>query len=94
MLSKDEVKHIAELARIGLSDKELEKYTTELSGVLEWVDQLKEVNVEGVTPVAHSTGSHNISREDKADEFSGKDKIIDLFPDKKGRFNKVKSVLS
>ncbi len=93
MLTKDEVQHIAELARIGLSGEELEKYTTELSGVLEWVDQLKKVDVEGVPPIAHSTGARNIYREDAVLEFPGKDKIIDLFPEKKERFNKVKSVL-
>lgn len=93
MLSKEEVQHIAELARIGLSEKELEKYASELSGVLEWVDQLKRVNVEGISPAAHSIGARNVYREDKAVKFPGKDKIIDLFPEKKERFNKVRSVL-
>lgn len=90
MLSKDEVQHIAELARIGLSENDLEKYTVELSSVLDWVDKLKEADIEAMPRKIHS--AINIFREDEAVNFLEKDKLIDLFPEKKERFNKVRSV--
>ncbi len=92
MISQKEVKHIAELARIGLSEKEVDKYQKEISAILNWVEQLKEVNVTGVEPTAHIAGLQNITRIDKADDFESKDKIIDLFPEKKERYDKVKSI--
>lgn len=93
MLNKDEVKKTASLARIGLSEKEIEKYQQDLSAILDWVEQLKEVDVAGVEPTAHISGVENIMREDEAADFGGKDKIVDLFPEKKDGFDKVKSVL-
>lgn len=93
MISKNEVQHIAELARIGLTDEELEKYSQDLSGILDWIDQLKEVDISGVEPTKHITGVKNISRQDEAREFDNKDGIKKIFPEEKSGFNKVKAVL-
>ena len=92
MITKDEVKHIAELARIGLDGKEIEKYQEDMSAILDWVEQLKEVDVEGVEPTAHITGLKNIVRADKASDFENKASIVDLFPEKKDNYDKVKSI--
>ncbi|MDO8240725.1 MAG: Asp-tRNA(Asn)/Glu-tRNA(Gln) amidotransferase subunit GatC [Candidatus Moranbacteria bacterium] len=93
MLSKEEVQHIAGLARIGVDEKDLEKFATDLSAVLDWIEELKEVDVSGVEPTAHITGMQNRLREDKMSEFENKAEIINLFPDKKDNFGKVKSIL-
>jgi aspartyl-tRNA(Asn)/glutamyl-tRNA(Gln) amidotransferase subunit C len=93
MISKQEVKHIAALARIGVSEEEVEKFSADLSAVLEWIDQLKEVDVTNVEPTAHITGLLDVIREDKTEKFLYSEKIIKLFPEKKERYNKVKAVL-
>lgn len=93
MLSKDEVKHIASLARIGISDEEVEKFSHDLSSILDWIAQLEEVDVSGVLPTAHITGMDNINREDRVEDFLDKEKIIKLFPESKNGYDKVKSVL-
>jgi len=93
MLSKKEVEHIAGLARIGVGTDEIGKFSKELSAVLDWIEQLKEADIKDVEPTANITGLDNVSREDTALNFLGKDKIVNLFPDKKDNFNKVKSVL-
>jgi aspartyl-tRNA(Asn)/glutamyl-tRNA(Gln) amidotransferase subunit C len=93
MISKDEVKHIAALARIGVSEKEIDKFSKDLSAVLDWVKQLQEVDVTGVEPMAHTTGTENVMREDKARDFGNKEGIIGLFPEKKDGYGKVKSIL-
>ena len=93
MISKDEVKHIATLARIGIDDEELEKYSKDLSSILNWMKQLEEVDVEGVLSTAHITGLENVDREDKISDFENKDGIVKLFPESKDGYDKVKSVL-
>ncbi len=93
MISREEVKHIAGLARIGLDEKEIEKFSGELSSILDWVNQLEEVDVAGVEPAAHITGIDNVMREDKAGEFNTKTGIINLFPERKDGYDKVKSIL-
>ncbi|MFA5994196.1 MAG: Asp-tRNA(Asn)/Glu-tRNA(Gln) amidotransferase subunit GatC [Parcubacteria group bacterium] len=93
MITKEEVQHIAGLARIGMNEQETEKMATEMSAVLEWIDQLKEVDVEGVEPTAHITGMENRLRQDSANNFENKAGIVELFPERKGNYDKVKAVL-
>jgi len=93
MISKEEVQHIAGLARVGVNEKDLEKFAADLSAVLDWMDELKAVDVDGIEPMAHVVGMENRLREDRIDEFENKDGIINSFPEKKDRYNKVKSVL-
>ncbi|NTU67179.1 MAG: Asp-tRNA(Asn)/Glu-tRNA(Gln) amidotransferase subunit GatC [Candidatus Moranbacteria bacterium] len=92
MLSKEEVKHIASLARIGMSDSDLEKFSLDLTVILDWVRQLEEVDVDGIAPMSHTIGEVNITREDVARHLSDKSAIIDLFPEEKSGYGKVKSV--
>ncbi len=93
MITKNEVKHIATLARIGLDDQELEKYSKDLSSILDWMEQLKEVDISSVESTAHITGLENADREDKVGDFENRDGIIKLFPESKNGYDKVKSVL-
>ena len=64
-LEKKQIEHIAELARLELSDEELSKYGEQLSGILTFIDQLKEVDTEDTEPTAQVTGMENIFREDE-----------------------------
>lgn len=93
MISKDEVKHIAELARIGLDEKEIEKFSTDLSSILDFVKQLEKVDIKDVNAIGHITGMENISRKDKTREFENTKGIGKLFPEEKDGYDKVKSVL-
>jgi aspartyl-tRNA(Asn)/glutamyl-tRNA(Gln) amidotransferase subunit C len=93
MLTKEEVKHIASLSRIGVSEEEVEKFSKDLNAVLDWIKQLEEVNIENVSPTAHSIGMENITNEDIVEEFSAREEIIKLFPEERDRYDKVKSVL-
>ena len=53
MITKEAVKHIAQLARLGLSEKEIGKYQKELSSILDYVEKLKRVDVSGVEATSH-----------------------------------------
>jgi aspartyl-tRNA(Asn)/glutamyl-tRNA(Gln) amidotransferase subunit C len=93
MISKEEVKHIAALARLGLNEEEIEKFSLDLSTILDWIEQLKEVDIADVEPTAHITGIKNSFREDKTEEFSERENLAELFPEEKSGYDKVKSVL-
>lgn len=64
-LSSAQVRHIAKLARLNLSNEEVEKFTTELSSILDYIEMLQEVNTEGVEPTAQVTGQTNAFRQDE-----------------------------
>lgn len=63
-LNKDEIKHVANLARLELTDAEMEKYGEQLSDVLAYIDQLREVDTANTEPTAQVTGLLNVLRED------------------------------
>lgn len=94
MISKEEVQHIAKLARLGLTDKEVEKFQKELSPVLDYIEKLKKADIFGAEPTSHSVRVDNITRGDKeSDSKYDSDKLLDLSPARKERHLKVKSVL-
>ena len=64
-LNKQQIQNIANLARLELSEVELEKYGDQLSAVLSYIDQLKEVDTEKVEPTAQITGLVNVLRKDE-----------------------------
>ncbi len=68
-LSKQQIEHIAKLSRLELNDKELKKYGEQLTGVLNYIDQLKEVDVSQVEPTAQVTGLANVWRDDKVKDW-------------------------
>ena len=75
MIKKEEVQHIAKLARLGLSSQEIEKYRKELSSILDFVEKLKRVDVTEVEATSHPLSAENIIREDNVLKF--KKKLID-----------------
>jgi aspartyl-tRNA(Asn)/glutamyl-tRNA(Gln) amidotransferase subunit C len=97
MISKEEVQHIAKLARLGLTEEEIKKFQKELSSILDYIEKLKKVDVSRIEPTSHSIKVENIIREDKAHSEgapeNGAEKLLKLVPEKKGRYLKVKSIL-
>lgn len=96
MISKEEVRHIAKLARLGLTEKEVEKFQKDLSSILDYFEKLKEVDIAGVEPTSHSVLVENIMREDKETEKLKNrktEKLLELAPETKEGYLKVKSVL-
>lgn len=67
-LSQDEVRHIARLARLHLSEKEVEKYSRELTSILQSIEMLKEVDTSRTEATAQVTGLTNVFREDEIKE--------------------------
>lgn len=93
MLNRDEVIKIAQLARIALSDDEVEKFRKDLSTVLDYVEELKKVDVTGLEEVSQVTGLVNVQREDKAIDYGNREEILSQAPEIKDGYYKVKSIL-
>jgi aspartyl-tRNA(Asn)/glutamyl-tRNA(Gln) amidotransferase subunit C len=65
MLDRDQVLHVARLARLALTDAEVERMARELSGVLAHIEKIQELSLEGVPPTAHVVEVTNALREDE-----------------------------
>ncbi|MFA6307163.1 MAG: Asp-tRNA(Asn)/Glu-tRNA(Gln) amidotransferase subunit GatC [Patescibacteria group bacterium] len=94
-LSKEEIQHIAKLARLELTEAELKKYGGQLSAVLNYIDQLKEVDVKGIEPTAQVTGLENVLREDAVRDWDEKEieQALKDAPEREERFIKVKRII-
>jgi len=95
MVTKEEVKHIAKLARLGLTEKEVEKFQKELSSILDYFEKLKKVDVAEVEPTSHPFLAENVKRGDKINEKlkMKNEKLLELAPETKQDYFKVKPVL-
>ncbi len=65
MIDREQVLHVARLARLRLSDEEVEKMAGELSGILEHVDRIGNLDLEGVEPTSHVVALENVWRADE-----------------------------
>ncbi|HBG81263.1 TPA: Asp-tRNA(Asn)/Glu-tRNA(Gln) amidotransferase subunit GatB [candidate division CPR2 bacterium] len=92
-LSKEQVKSIAKLSRLGLTEIEIEKFSTELSSILTYVEQLNELGVISAEPVTQITGLENVSSNDEIlePEVSRED-LLRNTPETLDGFIKVKPV--
>jgi aspartyl-tRNA(Asn)/glutamyl-tRNA(Gln) amidotransferase subunit C len=68
-LTREDVLKLARLARLELSDDEVESYREELSEILQYVEQLQDVDVSGLKPTNHVTGLTNVTREDEVRDY-------------------------
>lgn len=92
-LSHKDVKHIAKLARLGLTDKEIEKFSNQLSDILTYADILGEVDTEGVKPISQITDLQDVLFEDEIEDCEVSKELLAESPmDIEDNMIKVKSV--
>lgn len=92
-LSSDDVRWVAHLARLELSDAELDVMTAQLRAILDYVRQLQEVNTESVEPLAHPLDVHSIFRADEPAPSLPVAAALANAPDRHGDFFGVPAVL-
>lgn len=71
-LTRSDILKLAKLARLDLTDAEIEEYITELSEILQYVEQLQKVDVKGLKPTNQVTGLTNVTRKDEVKEYGYK----------------------
>lgn len=93
-LSRDDVLRLARLARLTITDEEVEQYRSELSEILHFVEQLQTADVTGLTPTAQVTGLTNVMREDEVVDYGvSPDDLLRIAPAKQDRQVKVKRMI-
>ncbi len=92
-LSREEVLHITRLAKLGVTDEEVDRLSRQLSHILESFEVLQEVDTEGVPPTAQPNMLCNVLKEDKARPSLPQDEALANAPQRDGEFFKVKAVL-
>ena len=92
-ITKDEVKHVAHLARLDFSEAEQEKFTSQLNDILMYMEKLNEVDTAGVEPMSHAIALNNAFRDDQVGESVGHDLALSNAPDPRGHFFRVPKVI-
>lgn len=91
-LTTDQVKHVAHLAGITLNRKEVTKFQKQLSGVLDYVVQLEEVDTSKVEPTSQVTGLENVFRDDKTTPPLSQEQVLSGAKEKHNNFFKIKGI--
>ena len=92
-LTDEEVRHIALLARLGISDAEVEKFRNQLSNILENMEILKEADTAGLEPTSQSVALQNVFREDEPRPSLTVSEVLANAPDQEDNSFKVNAVL-
>jgi aspartyl-tRNA(Asn)/glutamyl-tRNA(Gln) amidotransferase subunit C len=94
-ISKQDVEHVARLARLALTDDEKNRYTAQLGSILGYIEKLNSVDTEGVPPTAHPWPVANVWREDHTERLQGleREELLKNAPEREGPFFKVKKVI-
>ena len=81
MIDRDQVLHVARLARLRLSDEEIERMPGELSTILDHIETINKLDLDGVEPTSHVVELENVLRPDEPRESWPRERILDLAPD-------------
>lgn len=92
-LTAEQVRKVAHLARLELNEEELQRLTPQLNAIVDYVNLLQQVNVEGVEPLAHALEIHNVFRADERLPSLPVAAALANAPDRRGDFYGVPAVL-
>jgi len=92
-ITREDVIYTARLARIALSEEEIEKFTVQLDRIIEFIDKLKEADVKGVEPMTEALGEKNRVRKDIQLKSFDRETILRTAPDRDDNFFKVPPVI-
>ena len=92
-VTNEQVRHIARLARIAMSDEELERLVPELNAIIDWVEQLGEVDTDGVEPLTAVIEQKLRLRDDAVSDGNIRDDVLANAPDAQHGFFAVPKVI-
>ena len=92
-ISRAEVQKVAKLARLELSEAEIEQFTGQLGSILQYVEKMNELDTGAVEPLAHCLPVNNVSRADEVKESLGTQKTLANAPERDGEFFRVPRIL-
>lgn len=92
-LSHEQVRKVAHLSRLTLTDEEVAKFTRQLEDVLQYVEQLNSIDTSGVEPMAHAVEVHNVFRDDEEQPSLPREAALANAPRADGRYFLVPQIL-
>lgn len=92
MIGKEDVKHVAKLARLELTEEEIEKYSKQLDEIIKHVEQMNEVDTTGVEPMPHPIPVYNVMREDEVKYEQTKEELMANAPLEENGFFRVPKI--
>ena len=92
MIEIKDVEHVAKLARLELSEDEKVKFSKQLGDILKYVEQMNEVNTEGVEPMNHAMEFYNVMREDVVRYENTREELMANAPEQEEDFFKVPKI--
>ena len=91
MIDREQVLHVARLARLELSDDEIDRMTVELSGILEHVDRITALDLSEVEPTSHVVALENVQRADEPEASLPRELALEPAPDADDGYFRVPS---
>ena len=91
-LTQDEVRHVAELAKLRLTDEEIQTYTEQLSAILEYAQRIQEIDTSSVPPTPYVLPLTNVMRQDEPEPCLSNDSALANAPDSDHGFFRVRAV--
>lgn len=92
-VNANDIRWVAHLARLEFTEEELVTFTGQFNDILQYVDQLKSVNTDGVEPLAHALPIHNVFRDDEPRPSLARDEALANAPKRQDEFYSVPAVL-
>lgn len=92
MISTDDVRHVAKLARLELTEEETIKYSKQLGDIIKYVEQMNEVDTTGVEPMPHPIPVYNVMREDEVKYEQTKEEMMANAPYEEDGFFRVPKI--
>ncbi len=92
-IDKTQVRKVAKLSRLELTEPEVEEFTGQLSAILDYVEKMNELDTTDIEPLAHCLPISNVLREDCARESLGTEKVLANAPQRDEEFFKVPKIL-
>ena len=93
MITREEVLHVARLARLHLTEAELERMRAQLDAILAYVDKLRELDVDGVEPTSHAVPLVDVMRDDALAPCLSQEAALANAPDRDGEFFRVPRII-
>ena len=91
-ISREDVEYVAALARLELSEPEIQEYTEQLNSILDYATMLERLDTEGVVPTAHAVPLHNVLRADQVGVSIRQEKALKNAPDADEGFFRVPKI--
>ena len=92
-INSEDVRKVAKLARLELQDEQIEKYTSQLEKILDYVDQLEEIDTAKIPPTTRAVEVVNVLREDLVEDTEIREDLLNLAPQREGNFFRVPKIL-